>query len=822
MKRQIMHKLSSLLLVAGALVSSKGLAQNVNIGDPGFPQSSPAPCNTFGTSGNNFFDNGGSGGNYTPNFSGTTVLCPDLNLGTKMQVAFGINAGFAFDVHGSDSIYVYDGPNTSSPLMGVHNSVTDPNGFTHVATWNNPTGCLTIKFVTDGANEGAGWVANAQCGNQPQPFTPHIEAFVNGSGPNRLNPIDTGFVDVCFGDSILFVTKPNFPYALEVTGNGYSQNLTTVNYTWYISDGGTYPNNDSIWFKPPARSGYLVDLKITDLFPQTERLLAKVRVSQKPDFTGTGPVEDTVCLGQNTILLGGVTATDTVGISIPPGTFELGGSFAGLTYLPDGSGQNYTAPITISGFPTGAVINNAQSLNMVSITMEHSYAGDLEIWLTCPTGQQVNLVNSYNPGALPGGTSGSSRFLGHPFDDTGGGGPGIGWEYKFSSVFNTIDPMINNWFNSNANIIVTASPGPPQVSAGTSMSPNFVYEPENSFANFTGCPVNGVWTINVRDNLSIDDGYIFEWGLFFDPSYFPGLSGYHNTADSVYWSANPTIVSQGNDTLTTILPNQPGTTFYTYNMIDNFGCHYDTVVTLFTHPQPTIFNDTWTCNYTYNVTGTTAVNGGVWSCADTNVHFIPNVNVMNPTIVSSIPGTFTVTFTDNQCGTAISSTIDFVKDPYVYINDTVLCQGSTGVLTCVTFPQNDVYSWNDGTSGPTIQALAGTNYMVTASNECGTSSDSLRVASKVCDVNAPNIIVLSSQNGNNKFYLEYDGVKEFQITIVNRWGNKITEYSDPADAWDGKNMNGEVVSEGIYFYRLDATFDNNEKVTKQGFIQVYH
>ena len=75
---------------------------------------------------------------------------------------------------------------------------------------------------------------------------------------------------------------------------------------------------------------------------------------------------------------------------------------------------------------------------------------------------------------------------------------------------------------------------------------------------------------------------------------------------------------------------------------------------------------------------------------------------------------------------------------------------------------------------------------------------------------------------NNKFYLEYDGVKEFQITIVNRWGNKITAYSDPADAWDGKNMNGEVVSEGIYFYHLDATFDNNEKVTKQGFIQVYH
>jgi hypothetical protein len=141
---------------------------------------------------------------------------------------------------------------------------------------------------------------------------------------------------------------------------------------------------------------------------------------------------------------------------------------------------------------------------------------------------------------------------------------------------------------------------------------------------------------------------------------------------------------------------------------------------------------------------------------------------------------------------------------------------------CSTYPQNNSYTWNDGTTGSSIQAVAGTNYQVTAANECGTYSDSLRVGSKICDINAPNIIVLSSTNGNNKFYLDYDGVKEFHISIVNRWGNKITEYTDPSDAWDGTNMNGDFVTEGIYFYKIDATFDNNEKVTKQGFIQVYN
>ena len=92
-------------------------------------------------------------------------------------------------------------------------------------------------------------------------------------------------------------------------------------------------------------------------------MLCKVRVSQQPLFTGTGPQQDTVCLGSNTFLVGGTTATDTVGVDIPGGSFELGGSFAGLTYLPDGSGAVYNAPITIGGFPAGSTISNSQDLN---------------------------------------------------------------------------------------------------------------------------------------------------------------------------------------------------------------------------------------------------------------------------------------------------------------------------------------------------------------------------------------------------------------------------------------------------------------------------
>ena len=91
----------------------------------------------------------------------------------------------------------------------------------------------------------------------------------------------------------------------------------------------------------------------------------------------------------------------------------------------------YNTPITITGFPQGATITNDQELNQVCITMEHSYSGDLEIWLECPNGSIVPLVNSYGAGAIPGGSGSGSTYLGDPIDDAGGGGPGEGWEYCF-------------------------------------------------------------------------------------------------------------------------------------------------------------------------------------------------------------------------------------------------------------------------------------------------------------------------------------------------------------------------------------------------------
>ncbi len=790
----------------------------VNMGDPGFPMSNPIPCTTYSDGSTpNFYDDGGSGANYSPNYNDTITFCPDLVQGTKVTLTYGINAGFTFDVDASDSIYVYDGPDVSAPLLGVHNSSTDPNGFAYTATWANTSGCLTVVFISDGATEGTGWEANISCGNINQPFEIHIEAYVNGVGPDALNPSDTGFVDICFEDSILFVAKPVFPYSLESTGFGYSQNIDNVNYDWYITDGNTYINNDSVWFFPPTRSGFLVDLKITDIFPQSERLICKIRVSQQPFFTGTGPLQDSVCLGENTNLIGGHTVTDTVGIDIPGGSFQLGGSFAGLTYLPDGSGAQYQAPIDIGGFPQGSTITNSQDLNQVCITMEHSYLGDLEIALECPNGTQVTLVNSYSPGFIPGGFGGGNTFLGDADDNSGNGVPGVGWEYCFSSVFNTWGDMPTEFANGNT--------VPTTISNGNAMNPNGVYLPEQDFSAFAGCPVNGTWTIIVQDNLAIDDGYIFEWGLFFDPSYFPGLSGYQNSVISSEWLDDPTIISGQDDTVLVVQPNTSGTTNYTFTITDDFGCTYDTVVALYVMPQPQIFGDTVACDFGMFVTNTQSFGGGVWSASDTSVHFNPNNTVDNPEIWTSNQNgaVYTVTYVDNRCNTSLTAQIDFPPYPWTYLSDTLLCQGVVFNLSAPnenTYPTN--YEWSDGTTGETISISSPGTYSLIMDNICHTSYDTVVIDYRLCDIEAPNVISLAPGSQNPNWFVKADGLAEFHLVITNRWGNVIYECDDPQAncSWDGRDKSGNFVAEGTYFYLIDAKIEGGDELQKHGFIQV--
>lgn len=239
------------------------------------------------------------------------------------------------------------------------------------------------------------------------------------------------------------------------------------------------------------------------------------------------------------------------------GAIEPAGALYDTTYLPDGNGVNYETSIQIQGFNPGQTFNAGTQDFEICATMEHSYLGDLEMMLTCPNGTDGVVFNSW-PGTginteFAGGFGGVGTYLGDALDG-GLGTPGIGWDYCFSDVA--------SW-GTLGDEFSLGNTMPAPLSGGSAMASG-TYKPEQAFDVFDGCPLNGNWTLTVRDNIAIDDGYIMFWGL--------GLS--HELEDPQYfWSTGDSISnfqSGINDTLVTVEMSIDGTACYdTINFMVN-------------------------------------------------------------------------------------------------------------------------------------------------------------------------------------------------------------------------------------------------------------
>lgn len=61
-------------------------------------------------------------------------------------------------------------------------------------------------------------------------------------------------------------------------------------------------------------------------------------------------------------------------------------------------------------------------------------------------------------------------------------------------------------------------------------------------------------------------------------------------------------------------------------------------------------------------------------------------------------------------------------------------------------------------------------------------------------------------DGTNDVYKPKDGyqnIEEFHAYIFNRWGQKLFEWTNPAEGWDG-TFKGKPVKEGVYFCLVKA------------------
>ncbi|SHM18331.1 gliding motility-associated C-terminal domain-containing protein [Xylanibacter ruminicola] len=84
------------------------------------------------------------------------------------------------------------------------------------------------------------------------------------------------------------------------------------------------------------------------------------------------------------------------------------------------------------------------------------------------------------------------------------------------------------------------------------------------------------------------------------------------------------------------------------------------------------------------------------------------------------------------------------------------------------------------------------------------ATDSLTSTGDESKLVMPNTFTPNGDGHNDIFKAkEYRNLSEFHAYIFNRWGQKLYEWTDPAEGWDG-TYHGSEVKTGVYFVLVKA------------------
>ena len=443
-----------------------------------------------------------------------------------------------------DFIEIFDGNSPGAVLMGTYygNALQSLN-----ITSTNTGGCLTIRFVSDGSEQG-NFAAEISCG---LPCVRPESLITSNQEPLPLM--------VCPGEAITF----------DGSASQFFNASTLETFQWRFDDGST---DNSSWpfvthsFSQPG--GYKVQLSVTDSHGCTNTNLNDYIV-----FVSTPPVFDLItditslCSGGEAFL--GVTnfaqdslfAGDSLNnwLSVPWIDLTDNENEEGYHVMDDQT-QCYDVYFTSNSFGQGEIIDNVSDIVNAFINFEHSFMQDLVISVICPNGQSVILHQQIGGGA----------DLGIPVAGTTGEA-GVGFDYFWSPTAS------NGTWSQNV--------------AGTGL-PSGTYESQQPFSSLIGCPLNGTWTFEFCDLWAGDDGFLFNYGMTFDSSLYGEVLNfsphYGFGCDSTFWNGpGITSASSGCDYVQVLL-DQPGNYTYTYTAINNFGCSYDTTLTISVNAAPSV------------------------------------------------------------------------------------------------------------------------------------------------------------------------------------------------------------------------------------------
>jgi subtilisin-like proprotein convertase family protein len=464
-----------------------------------------------------------------------------------------------------------------------------------------------------------------------------------------------------------------------------------------------------------------------------------------------------------------VQVNDTYGCKAE--ALVIGGQFnAGTTFLPDGSGVTYEAPLVISGFNPGQTITTIDQIQQICLTMEHSYLGDLWIRVESPSGQVVTLKQQNGGGSCDlGEPVATGQVDGNSSDIT----PGIGYEYCFNA-----NPIYGTMVDESGNFTRNYTDG-----VGNTYFDNYLpsgsYTASGNFSSLVGSPMNGTWKVHVTDQFGQDNGYIFNWYISLigdlpdtivvltqpDEITISGIAS-NATCGSSNGSVNisalngvaPVSYLWSNGAITEDLSNVAAGS-YTITVTDGNGC---------SKSETFIVNNVGTLALSSAVSDVACfggINGAISitpSGGTAPYSFSWSNGAVTQNISGIAAGTYTVTMTDQilcQFSQQITVGQNAQIVPTIVSSSDELCNTTNGFLDVVVNGGNGSYGyvWSSGATTQDISNLNAGTYTLNVTDGLGctgtgsfTIANNLTGCSNFCFLAVEeNIITNSTCNGTN-------------------------------------------------------------------------
>lgn len=339
---------------------------------PSILMSTSSPTVTCGT-GANFYDSGGSGGQYGNSLSYTLTMTAGT-AGQCLQVTF---TTFTLELN-YDYLYIYDGPSTASSLIGTYTGGTSPGTIT------SSSGTLTFRFTSDGATVSNGWAATVSCTSSCAAPSTNINMSTGTSTltcGTTYNFYDSGGPSAQYGDNLsytLTLTPSNATQCLSATFTTFT---LEANYDYlYIYSGtntsgpliGTYTGGTSPG-TVTSSSGSLTFVFTSDAFTTSNGWAATVSCiagcSGTPTAGTATASATTLACGTNTTALSVTGATSGCGITYQ---WQSSPNNSTWTNIAGATNATYTPTVTSATYYRRVIFCGAASANSTSVLITPS------------------------------------------------------------------------------------------------------------------------------------------------------------------------------------------------------------------------------------------------------------------------------------------------------------------------------------------------------------------------------------------------------------------------------------------------------------------